>query len=217
MSLEEQLAAYKAQFTRTAPAGRPELYDAKVEELRASFAMEQALGVNDYAPEFSLPNAAGNKIDLVGLLQSGPVVIVFYRGGWCPYCNIQLRAYQEILPKLHEQGSRMVAISPQLPDPTRDTVETNTLTFEVLSDADNDVARKFGLVYTVPDELQAVFRSVNRALPDINGGDSWELPVPATYVVAQDRRIALAHLDVDYRKRLEPSEVLRSLDALGRK
>lgn len=217
MNLEQQLAAFKAQFIRTAPAGRPELYDAKVEELRASFAMENAIRVDDHAPDFSLPNAAGERVDLSEQLQSGPVVITFYRGGWCPYCNIQLRAYQAILPQMRQYGARLLAISPQLPDGTRSTAEANALTFDVLSDVGNHVAREFGLVYTVPDELQAIFRSVNKALPDINGDESWELPVPATYVVAQDRRITLAYIDVDYRIRLEPNEILRSLDALKRR
>jgi peroxiredoxin len=216
MKLDQQLAAYKAEFTRTAPAGRPALYDAKVAELRASFAVENAIGVDDYAPDFSLPNAAGEQVGLEHLLLSGPVVIAFYRGGWCPYCNIQLRAYQEITPRIAEHDARLVAISPQLPDGSLDTAQKNALTFDVLSDVGNHVAREFGLVYTVPHELQAVFRSVNKPLPGINGDESWQLPVPATYVVAQDRRITLAYLDVDYRRRLEPGEILRSLDALRR-
>ncbi len=217
MSLAEQLAAYRAEFIRMAPAEWRTLFDAKIEELRASFAMEKAIGVNDYAPVFSLLNSDGEQIDLSNLLQSGPVVITFYRGAWCPYCNLQLRAYQAILPQIKEFGARLVAISPQLPDGTRESMEANALSFDVLSDTGSHVASSFGLVYTVPNELQAVFHTINKALPNINGDESWMLPVPATYVVAQDRRITLAYLDVDYRKRLEPTEILKSLEALKRK
>ena len=121
-------------------------------------------------------------MSLYDLLQSGPAVVTFYRGGWCPYCNIQLRAYQAVLPDITELGARLVAISPQLPDGSLSTAEANELTFDVLSDLGNDVARRFGLVWSLAEELRAALRSNNKALPDINGDDSWELPVPATYV-----------------------------------
>jgi peroxiredoxin len=138
-------------------------------------------------------------------------VITFYRGGWCPYCNIQLRAYQAILPEIAAAGASLVAISPQAPDGTLSTAETNALTFHVLSDVGNRVARSFGLVYSLPEELRVALRSVNKALPDINGDDSWELPVPSTYVVTDDGRVTLAHIDVDYTQRLEPEEILAAL------
>jgi peroxiredoxin len=217
MELRNQLVEFKAEFGRTAPAGWQELFDAKIEELRASFPIEKAIGVNDHAPDFSLPNTAGEQVTLSTLLVSGPAVVTFYRGGWCPYCNLQLRAYQAILPEISALGARLVAISPQLPDRSYETAEKNLLGFDVLSDAGNHVARDFGLVYSVPDELRAVFLSIDKALPGINGDDSWELPIPATYVMAEDRRIALAFLDVDYRNRLEPDEILTSLNAVARK
>ena len=115
----------------------------------------------------------------------GPVVVTFYRGGWCPYCNIQLRAYQAVQPQMVALGARLVAISPQLPDRSLSTAETNELTFDVLSDVGNGVARSFGLVYALPEELREALRSNNKALPGINGDESWELPVPATYVIAR--------------------------------
>ena len=214
MGLQHQLDAFKAEFARTAPAGRPALYDAKIEELRASFALERAVGLDDLAPDFRLSNAKGAVVSLHDLLQSGPVVVTFYRGGWCPYCNIQLRAHQAILPEITELGARLVAISPQLPDGSLSTAEANALTFDVLSDLGNDVARRFGLVWALPEELRAALRSNNKALPDINGDDSWELPVPATYAIARDGRVALAAVEVDYRRRLEPSAILGALKVL---
>lgn len=215
MSLEQELAAFKAEFSRTAPAGRAALYEAKIEELRADFALASAVGVDEAAPDFALPNAAGKSIVLTELLRSGPVILTFYRGGWCPYCNIQLRAYQSVLPQISASGARLVAISPQLPDNSLDTANKNALTFDVLSDVRNEVARSYGLVYSLPEEIRAALRSNNKALSSINGDESWELPVPATYVIASDQHVALAYIEVDYRKRLEPEALLTCLKSLS--
>lgn len=214
MGLDQQLADFKAEFLRTAPAGRATLYEAKIEELRASFALEAAISVGAIAPEFRLPDVNGNPVSLADLLRRGPVVVTFYRGGWCPYCNIQLRAYQAVLREIAALGARLVAISPQLPDQSLSTLQANELTFEVLSDVGNHAARRFGLIYALPEELRAALRSNNKALPGINGDESWELPVPATYVIARDGRIALAYIEVDYRKRLEPEAILDALRSL---
>lgn len=215
MSLEHELASFKAEFSRTAPAGRAALYEAKIEELRADFALASAVGADEAAPDFALPNAAGKSIVLKELLRSGPVILTFYRGGWCPYCNIQLRAYQSVLPQISASGARLVAISPQLPDNSLDTANKNALTFDILSDVRNEVARNYGLVYSLPEEIRAALRSNNKALPSINGDQSWELPVPATYVIARDQHVALAYIEVDYRKRLEPEALLTCLKSLS--
>jgi peroxiredoxin len=214
MGLDQQLADFRAEFARTAPAGRAALYEAKIEELRASFALEAAAGVGAVAPDFRLPDVKGNPLCLIDLLRSGPVVVTFYRGGWCPYCNIQLRAYQAALPQMTALGARLVAISPQLPDQSLSTAQADELTFDVLSDVGNVAARRFGLVYALPEELRVALRSNNKALPGINGDESWELPVPATYVIAQDRRVVLAYVEVDYRKRLRPEAILDALRSL---
>ena len=215
MGLEQQLAAFKAEFARSAPADRHALYETKIEELRASFAMEKAIGVDALAPDFALPDAQGKPVAMSELLRLGPVVVTFYRGGWCPYCNIQLRAYQAVLPEITALGARLVAISPQLPDGSLATATKNELTFDVLSDVGNEVARSFGLVYALPEEQRVPLRSNNRALPGINGDESWELPIPASYVIGRDRRVALAFLDVDYRNRLDPAAILAALKSLG--
>jgi peroxiredoxin len=214
MALQSQLDAFKAEFARTAPAGRAALYEAKIEDLRASFALERAIRTGDQAPDFTLPNPQGRPVSLGTLLEAGPAVVTFYRGGWCPYCNIQLRAYQAVLADISALGARLVAISPQLPDGSLSTAEANELTFDVLSDVGNRVARSFRLVWSLPEELRAALRSNSKALPDINGDDTWELPVPATYVIVRDRRVALAAIDVDYRKRLEPDAILSALRSL---
>ncbi len=215
MELKKQLAEFKQEFNRTAPPELRELFDSKIEELRASFAIDKVVAVNDYAPDFALPNVAGEQVRLTDLLRSGPVILTFYRGGWCPYCNLQLRAYQAILPNISQHGARLVAISPQILDQSFETAEQNSLAFDVLSDMGNNVAREYGLIYTVPDELRAIFQSINKPLPGINGDDSWTLPVPATFVIDKDRRVALSYVDVDYRNRLEPDEILEGLEAIA--
>ena len=214
MGLQQQLDAFRAEFVRTAPAGRPALYEAKIDELRGSFALERTIRAGDEAPDFTLEDPQGRTVSLGALLAAGPAVVTFYRGGWCPYCNIQLRAYQGVLAEITALGGRLVAISPQLPDGSLSTAEANKLTFDVLSDVGNRVARSYGLVWALPEELRAALRSNNKALPDINGDDSWELPVPATYVIARDRRVALAGIDVDYRNRLDPAAILDALRTL---
>ena len=214
MGLEQQLDAFKTEFARTAPAGRAALYTAKIEELRAGFVLEQAVGRGDQVPDFTLPDAHGNPVTPSELLQLGPVIVTFYRGGWCPYCNIQLRAYQAALPEITALGARLVAISPQLPDGSLSTAQTNALTFDVLSDVGNKVADRFGLVYSLPEELRAALRGNNKALPGINGDDSWELPAPATYVIGEDGRVALAYIDVDWRNRLDPEAIIATLKSL---
>jgi peroxiredoxin len=214
MGLQQELDVFKAKFARTAPAGRPALYETKIEELRASFALERGIRTGHQAPDFTLPDPRKREVSLGTLLQAGPAVATFYRGGWCPYCNIQLRAYQAIVPEITALGAQLVAISPQLPDGSLSTAEANELTFTVLSDVGNTVARSFGLVWSLPEELRAALRSNNKALPGINGDDSWELPVPATYVIGKDHRVVLASIDVDYRNRLDPDEILAALKRL---
>jgi peroxiredoxin len=211
MGLEKELTDFRVEHTRTMPVGRAELYDAKVEALRASFLIENTPAMGGEAPEFSLPNAQGKLVSLSKALSDGPVVVTFYRGSWCPYCNLQLRAYQRALSEITALGGRLMAISAQLPDKSLSTVEQNALEFDVLSDVGNRVARSFGLVYALPDELRAALISNNKALPMFNGDDSWELPVPATYVIGRNGRVVLASVQIDYRQRLAPEEIVAAL------
>jgi peroxiredoxin len=214
MGLERDLADFRAEFERTAPPGRAALYSAKIDELRARFALENVLAVGDAAPDFALPDVQGRIIALPEALHIGPVVLAFYRGGWCPYCDLQLRAYQSVLPTVVQLGARLIAVSPQLPDGSLSTAEKNKLEFDVLSDVGNGVARSFGLVYSLSEELREALRSNGKDLTRINGDESWELPVPATFVIAPDRRVMLAHVDVDYRRRLAPEDIITALRSL---
>jgi peroxiredoxin len=187
--------------------------DSGVDSVAATGIVERALGVGDSAPEFSLANGVGEHVSLRELLRAGPVVITFYRGAWCPYCNLHLRAYQEVLGEIHDLGAELVGISPQLPDNSLSTAERNALRFEVLSDVGNRVARQFGIAYGVPAEV----REFHTQVPERNGDGSVELPLPATYLVSPDRLIRYAFVNADYRLRAEPSEVLDALRAQERR
>ena len=215
MGLQQRLTAFKEEFARKAPEGRVALYESKIADLRASSLFDGAIRTGESVPDFRLPNAKGNSVSLHGEIASGPVVVIFYRGGWCPYCNIQLKAYQEILPQIQSYGAKLIAISPELPDQSLTTAERNALAFDVLSDLGNRVARSFGIVFALPGELRAAMIANGKALPGINGDESWELPVPATFVIDTNATAVLAHIDVDYRNRLEPDEIIATVKSLS--
>jgi peroxiredoxin len=140
-------------------------------------------------------------------------VIAFYRGGWCPYCNLELRALQQALASIQGTGATLVAISPETPDNSLTTQEKNELEFQVLSDRDNQVAREFGLVFRLPASLLPIYEDFGIDLIAHNGNNHFELPIPATYVVRQDGTVKYAFANVDYTKRAEPSEIVNALQA----
>jgi len=214
--LVDRIAAFNEGLASRAPAELIRTIVAEIERLVRAGAGASALAVGAMAPELSLPDARGGDVSLARLTAEGPVVIVFYRGAWCPYCDLQLRAYQEVLPQIRALGAQMIAISPQTPDESLSTAEKKALAFPVLSDAGNAVARRFGLVFRVPPGLDAVHRSLGIDLARSNGDSSSELPVPAVFVIGPDGRVAFRHVDADYRSRLEPATLLRQLsDARG--
>ncbi|MDR3418807.1 MAG: peroxiredoxin-like family protein [Nevskia sp.] len=179
-----------------------------------------ALKIGDMAPDFTLPDQSGNLVSLSAKLRRGPVVLTFFRGGWCPFCMISLRALAKAYPELRRHGAVMLAISPQPPPQSASMVECSALPFPVLSDHDNQVARRYGLVVTMPPDLQAVYRRLGHDLPAINGVPGWELSMPAGYVIAPgdgrpgDGRIVLAHVDPRIHLRLEPADALAAVKRL---
>ncbi len=211
MSLQEQLAAIDA----TLPRDKAEAIARHIARIASSGAGNDALKVGDTAPNFILPDGHGNAVSLRALLLDGPAVLVFYRGRWCPYCNAELAAFQLALPEISALGARLAAISPEHPDGSLTPEEVDRLTFEVLSDAGNRVARQFGLVYRLDQEARDLVTELGVDLAASNGDESWELPVPATFIVAPDRRIVFASADPDYRRRADPADVVMALDALA--
>lgn len=166
-------------------------------------------------PRLALPDQLGRPVDLGMLADERPLVIVFYRGGWCPYCNLELRAYQQKLPEIHAAGARLVAVTPETPDNALSTVEKNDLDFDVLSDVKGALADALGIRFRLSPEIEALYRKFGHDLPTHNGDGEWSLPIPATYVVERGGRIAYAHVDPDYRHRAEPADVLAALAQLA--
>jgi peroxiredoxin len=181
-----------------------------VEAVAKSGVLETALKAGNKAPDFELPNANGDTVKLSELLLNGPVVLTWYRGGWCPYCNAQLHAYNQALDRIKQAGGQVVAISPEVPDSSLSTVERHDLQFEVLSDKNNEVAKKYGIVYTLPKPVVDLF-SDRLDLEAYNGNNTDELPLTVTYVISLDQTIQYAFVNADYRKRAEPAEVVAAL------
>ncbi|MEQ8817371.1 MAG: peroxiredoxin-like family protein [Thalassobaculum sp.] len=216
MSFQDELAGIKRMSVEKRGAEVIAAYEKGIDELRADGIAGRALAVGDSMPGFALPNADGATVRSADLLGRGPLVVTFYRGGWCPYCNLELRAYQAQAARLAAAGATVVAISPEVPDETAKTVASNALAFDVLSDAGNAVARSFGLVFRLSDELVEIYRRNGNDLERRNGDGSWELPVPGTFVVDADGRVALADVDPDYTRRLDPEQVIAAVERLAR-
>lgn len=206
-SLQTKLDAKKAASAAPVTAA----IDALVAGLMASSIQERSLKVGDHTPDFTLPDVLGRPISLAAARAMGPVVLTFYRGEWCPFCNLTLHAYQAILPEITALGATLIAISPQTPDHSLSMAEKHSLEFVVLSDVGNVVARQFGLVYHYDAATRAFFEQHGLDLAQFNGDASWELPVPATYLLSSDGTIRLAFVDPDFRRRLEPADLLASL------
>src|SRR5271170_3793114 len=188
-----------------------------MERVQTAVTVNDALKGGQSAPEFTLPDAFGKEVSLMTLLANGPVVISFYRGEWCPFCNIELHGLQEALPKMEELGATLIAISPEKPDHGIIATEKNKLTFPVLSDFGNKVARQFGIVFQIGQELKDFSKNVfKNDIAVRNGDDSYELPVPATFVIDATGVIRFAHVDVDYMTgRAEPEMVVAALESIA--
>jgi peroxiredoxin len=188
--------------------------DRAAKELFDTGQTERATNVGDIAPGFSLPNATGDTVTLNDLLRDGPVVLSFYRGSWCPYCNLELRTLQANIGEFEARGARLVAISPQVPDESLSVTEKHDLTFDVLSDVGTTVAQDYGLSFDIPAELAAIYERRGHDLIRTNGGHDRTLVIPASYVVGQDGVVSWAFVNSDHTKRAEPSDMIAALDAL---
>ncbi len=176
---------------------------------------DNALKIGEKAPDFKLPNPKGKLISLSSLLNKGPVVVTFYRGGWCPYCNLQLRAIQAKLPYINKLGANLIAISPEVPDGSMTENEISKMDFIVLSDQDAKVASQYGVAWEVPEFLIEHMRiDRNLDLEKINNGNGNILPIPATFILGQDGVVTWSYVNVDYRTRSEPDEIIDALKNL---
>lgn len=210
VTLQSVLDERKADWARKASDEIKRIYGEGIESVENSGILATAKQVGDKAPNFSLQNAKGEPVQLSDYLAKGPVVLTWYRGGWCPYCNMTLRHLQAALPDFHAAGAQLLALTPELPDKSLSTHEKNELAFEVLTDEHLQVAHEYGIVFKLTDEVATVYKK-NFSLEDYNGNDSDELPLAATYVIAADGTITYAFLDAEYRRRAEPVEILAAL------
>jgi len=216
MTLQAKLDAFNADFV----AGKPP-YNAPPEvhvvmkrataELIATGQAERALKVGDKAPAFILNDPDGKPVSCAELLAQGPLIISFYRGVWCPYCNMELQALEQALPKFRELGANLLAISPQNNVNSRKSVRENHLSFPILSDTLSEVADAFGLRFTLPDYLVDLYKAFGNDLPAFNNNPAWVLPMPARFVIGQDGVITYAEVNPDYTQRPDPSELLPAL------
>lgn len=214
-TLKAQTDAKIAQSRNANPEFMKQV-DALMDKAKAFEQGAEALAVGQMAPDFSLPNQEGESVSLSKLLEKGPVVVSFYRGSWCPYCNLQLRALQAHLDEIHGLGAELVAISPQVPDDSMSKNDISKMTFQVLSDQGADMAAQYGVAWQVPEfllEHMKVDRQLD--LENINNGNGKILPIPATFVINQQGEVVWRFVDVDYRTRSEPADIIAALQALS--
>lgn len=212
MTLKREIQDLRARVMSQIPEAAARVMQQATEELVRSGISGRALTAGDLAPDFTLPDIDGAEINLSQELEEGPVVISFYRGGWCPYCNLELRALQRVLPHIRSRQAKLLAIAPERAELTQELRDKAGLDFPLLHDQGNHVACAFGLVFTLPEALRPLYAQFGIDLPASNGDDSFELPMPATYIIDRNRRIVHAFVDADYTRRMEPEEILEVLD-----
>lgn len=198
--------------TRSLPAKKKKIMGDAIEELKEKKIVDGVIKIGETLPAFKLSGAVGKAVSSAELLKEGPLVLVFYRGSWCPYCNLNLRYLEKNLARMEKKGAQLVAISPETPDQSLSTKEKNDLKFPVLSDPGNVYARKLGLVFKLPENLVSVYRGFGIDLKKSNGDESWELPLAATFIVDSKGVIKERFVDEDYKKRMDPEDILKALD-----
>ncbi|NTZ82466.1 AhpC/TSA family protein [Burkholderia metallica] len=217
MSLQDKLDAFRADFKAGKPPfnAPPEIHpvmERATAELIASGQAGRAIKAGDRAPHFKLKDQDGNDVSSAALLVQGPLVVTFYRGVWCPYCNIELQAINDVLPEIRAYGANVVAISPQTPVNSRKSVRTNELGFPVLSDVNGQTGADFGLRFALPDYLVELYKNLKNDLPAFNDDPSWTLPMPARYVIGQNGIVLYSEVNPDYTRRPDPSDMFPVLE-----
>ncbi len=217
MSLQDKLDALKVKFeTSMAPPEVVAVMHRVTDELIASGQAERALKAGDRAPAFTLPDPEGKPLSSQDLLAKGPLVVTFYRGAWCPYCNLDLQALEEARLEIEGRGASLVAVSQQTAANSRKSQQSNNLGFPIVGDKGGELAAKFRIRWRLPEDLQMIYKQLGADLAAFNGEDSWTLPMPARYVIGRDGVIAYAEVNPDYTRRPEPSDVFLVLDRLKR-
>ncbi len=213
-TLTVQLAEQAQQSAQQTPKETRQTMVEAIRQLKESEILSQALKKGDKIPSFALPDVQKGQVQIDDLLKKGPVVLTFYRGGWCPYCNLQLRDLQKHLPGIKQAGAELVAISPETPDSSAKTIKDNGIEYYVLSDADGKVGKQFGLMFHLNDDLKKVYQKFGIDLEKTNGNKDWELPLAATYIVDKNGLIIFSFVDADYKRRAETTELIEILKSI---
>jgi len=209
--LREIFAERKALIAKYVPTATLAVHGRVVAELKALGLASGSLVAGARAPQFSLPDHNDRQVSSAELLSRGRLVVCFFRGRWDPFCCGQMEAMNRALHDIEAAGAGLVAISPQTVKQSFFMADQHGLRFPLLSDSGNAVARQFGLVYRVPDEQQSIYRRAFINLPLVNGDESWELPIPATYGVERDGTVRFASANEDYTERAEPADIVERL------
>ena len=216
-TITEQATKISAASATHLPAALAQVFADEQRGWREQGAPSGILAAGDRLEDFTLADATGSPVTLADLVADGPAVIVFYRGGWCPYCNLALRAYQtELLPQLDRYGARLVAISPQSPDQSLTTAEKAELSFTVLSDPGAALARTVGIAFQPAEEVLAAQRELGLDLKRVNDSNAPELPMPTVLIVDSDRTIGFADTHADYTARTEVAAIVDALEEIAR-
>jgi len=216
MKLADEIKMAQDKMIPNIPTEALSAMMAATEQLVVSGMAERAKKRGEKTPEFTLRNLRGEEISSAALLGEGPLVINFYRGAWCPYCNLELKALDNVVGEIKKLGANLIAVSPNLPEKSTQFVEETPFSFEILSDEGNRVAERFGLAFTLAEELRPIYKGFGIDLTEYDGNDSFTLPIPATYVVDRDGTIVHSFVDADYTKRMEPGEIVEVLETLKR-
>ena len=214
MQLLEKLTERRNASAQNLPAEIHQVMISETKALKAKALEQYAPKPGDIFPNFILGNQSGDEVQLIDLTAKGPVVVTFYRGGWCPYCNFELRAYQNVLDQITDAGAKLVAISPELPDASLTTIEKNELKFTVLSDPEAEFAKSLGIVFTLPDSLKPIYAEFGIDVEQHNGPGKFDLPLAATFVIGRDGKVVFVDVNADYTYRAEPSDIVDILASI---
>lgn len=209
--LTKQIEQFNNELATQVPQEVLEAFGKSIEDLKTKNIEEKSIKLNEIMPSFSLPNAKNEIIHSEKILKSGKMIIAFYRGSWCPYCNLELKALQENLSKINDKKASLVAISPQSPDNSLSIIEKHNLTFEVLTDKDNTFAKQLGIVFELQDFVLPFYNALGINLVDFNKNNDNSLPIPAVFVVNQDGKIMYKFADANYMNRIDIDQLINTL------
>lgn len=210
-TLAKQIEHFNQELSSQLPQDILDAFGKSIEDLKTGKFEENSIQIGDQIPEFSLPNALGKIVSSEEILKNEKIVLAFYRGGWCPYCNLELKFLQDSLIRIKNKGAALIAVSPQSPDHSLSMIEKNNLEFEVLTDIDNNFAKKLGIVFQLQDFVLPYYKGLGIFLSDFNKNNDNTLPIPAVFVVDKNRVVTYRFLDVNYMNRVDVEKLIEAL------